>query len=216
MTVPTLIDDSPVHLPLTADALLFGAGADTAETLSRAISELGVTRSALRSVRRLSGSAVAVVDREIATVTESLLDLDLGDVLLSAWQKYSKLTGAARRTLAVSGSEEIVSLVAHKIQSTYSPHVDLVVDGVLIHSFTFELAITFEVMALQAVVSAGTLAALRGGGCVITANLGLEGVELVRTARPVDLELIVRLHPPRPLITSSVVSQPSLAWGDVR
>lgn len=208
MTAPTLIDDAPVHAPLTADALLFGTGAETAEELGRAISELDVTRSALRPIRRLSSSAVAAVEREIATVTDSLLDVDLGDVLLSAWQTYSKLTDAAHRTLAISGSEEIVSLVSHTVRSTYAPHVDLVVDGVLIHSFTFDLEIVFEVMPLQAVVRAGTLAALRGGECTVTATLSLDGTELAKTVRTVDLALTMRLHPPRPLITSSGATQP--------
>jgi hypothetical protein len=204
MTVPTLIDDPMVQEPMSADALLFGSAADTAEAVGNAINELGITRTAMRSVRRLSTSAVAVVDREIGTVTDGLLDLDLGDVLLSAWRKYTKLTDAARRTLAVSGSEEIVGLAAHTVRSTYAPHVDLVADGLRIHSFKFELEIVFELTALQAIVRAGTLTALRGGECVVTATLGLDGIQLARKQRTVDLELMVRLHPPRPLITSSV------------
>ena len=206
MTAPTLIDDPIVQAPLSADALLFGSAAKTVDALGDALNELGTTRTALRSVRRLSTTAVAVVDREIGTVTDGLLNLDLGDVLLSAWQKYAKLTDAARRTLAVSGSEEIVPLAAHTIRSTYSPHVDLVVNGVRVHSFKFELEIVFELTALQAIVRAGTLTALRGGECVVTAVLSLDGVQLVKKIRPVDLELMVRLHPPRPLLTSSVAA----------
>jgi hypothetical protein len=147
-----------------------------------------------------------VVDREIGTVTDGLLNLDLGDVLLSAWQRYAKLTDAARRTLAVSGSEEIVPLAAHTVRSTYAPYVDLVANGVRIHSFKFELEIVFELTALQAIVRAGTLVALRGGECVVTATLSLDGVHLAKKDRTVDLELMVRLHPPRPLLTSSVAA----------
>ncbi len=206
MTVPTLIDDPIVRAPLSADALLFGSAAETVEALGDALNELGITRTALRSVRRLSTSAVAVVDHEIGAVTDGLLNLDLGDVLLAAWQKYAKLTDAARRTLAVSGSEEIVPLAAHTVRSTYAPHVDLVANGVRIHSFKFELEIVFELTALQAIVRAGTLTALRGGECVVTAALSLDDVQLAKKDRPVDLELMVRLHPPRPLIDSSVAA----------
>jgi len=206
MTVPTLIDDPIVRAPLSADALLFGSAAETVEALGDALNELGITRTALRSVRRLSTSAVAVVDHEIGAVTDGLLNLDLGDVLLAAWQKYAKLTDAARRTLAVSGSEEIVPLAAHTVRSTHAPHVDLVANGVRIHSFKFELEIVFELTALQAIVRAGTLTALRGGECVVTAALSLDDVQLAKKDRPVDLELMVRLHPPRPLIDSSVAA----------
>lgn len=202
MTVPTLIDDPIVQAPLSADALLFGSAAETVDAVGDAINQLGITRTALRSVRRLSPSAIAVVDREIGTITGGLLNLDLGDVLLSAWRKYTKLTDAARRTLVISGSEEIVPLARHTVRSAYSPHVDLIASGVRIHSFKFELGIVFELTALQAIVRAGTLTALRGGECVVTARLSLDGIQLAHKDRSVDLELMVRLHPPRTLITS--------------
>jgi hypothetical protein len=206
MASTTLVDDRPVHTPLTAAALLFGAGSQTAEALGQAISQRDATRTALRSIRRLSSSAAGLVDREVATVTDGLLDLDLGDVLIAAWQQHSKLTEAARRTLAISGSEEIVSLASHSIQSTYSPHVDLVVNGALVHCFKFVLEIVVDVAALDAVVRAGSLAMLRSGECVMTATLALAGGQLASARRTADLELIVGLHPPRPLITSSVAA----------
>jgi hypothetical protein len=192
--------------PLTANVLLFGAGAQRAEALGQAISEHDSTRNALRSIRRLSGSAAVMVDREVATAMAGLLELDLGDVLIAAWQKHAKLTEAARRTLASSDSEEIVSLASHRIQSTYSPHVDLAVDGTLVHCFRFVLEIAVEVGALDVVVRDGRLATLRGGECKMTATLRLDGVRLAAARRTTDLDLIVRLHPPRPLIRSSVAA----------
>ncbi|MFI7061815.1 hypothetical protein ACIBL3_12585 [Kribbella sp. NPDC050124] len=206
MTTSTLIDDPVVQAPMSADALLFGSATGAVKALSDAINERGTTRTAMLSVRRMSSPAIAVVDREIGSITGGLLNLDLGDVLLSAWRKYAKLTDAARRTLAISGSEEIVPLAQHTVRSTYSPHVDLIANGLLIHSFKFELEIVFELTALQAVVRAGTLTALAGGKCVVTATLSLDGAQLARKSRPVDLELMVRLQPPRPLITSSVTA----------
>jgi hypothetical protein len=206
MTSTTFADDRPVYTPLTAGALLFGSESRTSEALEKAISEHDATRTALRKIRRLSSSAAGLVDREIATVTEGLLDLDLGDVLIAAWQKHSKLTEAARRTLAISGSEEILSLASHTIESTYSPHVDLVVNGTLVHCFKFVLDIAVEVSALDAVVRSGTLAMVRSGECVMTATLNLAGARLVSAGRTADVEPIVRLHPPRPLITSSVAA----------
>ena len=206
MTSTTLAADRPVDTPLTAGELLFGTGSQPAEALGQAISERHATHTALRRVRRLSSSAAGLVDREVATVTDGLLDLDVGDVLIAAWQRHAKLTEAARRTLAISGSEEIVSLASHSIQSKYAPHVDLVVNGVLVHCFKFVLEIVVEVAALDAVVRAGTLAILRSGECVMTASLTLDGVRLADARRTADLELVVRLDPPRPLITSSVAA----------
>ena len=207
MTATTLADDRAVHTPLTAKALLFGAKSRTAEdALAQAIRLHDASRTALRPVRRLSRSAAGLVDREVAAAADGLLNMNLGEVMLAAWQKHSKLTEAARRTLADSDTEEIVSLAAHSIKSTYAPRVDLIVNGELIHSFRFVLGIVVEVAALDAVVRGGTLVTIRGGDCVITATLTLAGVRLVGARQTVDLDLAVRLPEPRPLLTSPVAA----------
>lgn len=195
----TLVQDATAPAPLTVSALLSGDGS-VADAIEQTISDEDLTGTALRSVRRLTRSAIAVTDHEVAAMTEGMLDLDLGDLLLVGWRKYTKLTDAARRTLAVAGSREIVSLAAHRIRSAYRPRVDLVVNDATVHSFEFELDIVFDVTALEAVVRAGTLASLTGGSCVVTARLSLGGARLAEQQRTVDLELFLRLDPPRPLI----------------
>lgn len=195
----TLVQNATAPAPLTVSALLSGDGS-VADAIEQTISDEDLTGTALRSVRRLTRSAIAVADHEVAAMTEGLLDLDLGDLLLFGWRKYTKLTDAARRTLAVAGSREIVSLAAHRIRSAYRPRVDLVVNDATVHSFEFELDIVFDVTALEAVVRAGTLASLTGGSCVVTARLSLDGARLAEQQRTVDLELFLRMDPPRPLI----------------
>lgn len=199
------MSSSTLYAPLTAGAFLFGdsPGAHTAEAVAQAISQQGAARSALRSVRRLSASSVETVDREIGSVTGRLLDLDLGEILVSSWQKYSKLIESAERTLAAPGSEEIVELVTHRVSSTYTPHVDLAVERTLVHSFEFELELVFDVIGLEAVVREGALAMVRAGECVVTATLTLDGARLAKKRHLVNLDLMVRLDPPRPLISES-------------
>lgn len=199
MTDSTLVLDVTAPAPVTVSALLSGDGS-VADVIEQTISDEDVAGAALRSVRRLPQSAIASVDHEVASMTEGLLDLDLGDLLITGWRKYAKLTDAARRTLAVPGSREIVTLATHRIRSAYTPRVDLVVNGATLHSFEFALEIVFEVTALEAVVRAGTLASLNGGRCVVTATLSLDGARLAGRQRTVDLELLLRLDPPRPLI----------------
>lgn len=185
--------------PLTVRALLSSDGS-VSDAIEQTIGDEDITRTALRSVRRLTRSAVAVVNHEIAAMVEDLLDLDLGDLLISGWRKYTKLTDAARRTLAVAGSREIVSLAAHRMRSTYKPRVDLVVNGATFHSFEFELDLVFDVTALEAVVRAGTLLRLNSGKCVVAATMCLDGARVAGQRRTVDLELFLRLNPPLPLI----------------
>jgi hypothetical protein len=188
--------------PLSVRAFLLGeaTGADTAEVLARSLRECGVARSAIHGLRGLSVSALQAVHREVATVADGLLNLDLGDILLSGWRKYTDLTKAAERTLASPGSEEVVVLATHRVVSTHRPSVDLIVDGAKVHTFIFELKVEFDLKGVVAVVRQGDLVALRCGECMVTATLTLEGtsLELSRKGR-IDLALVVRLHPPIPL-----------------
>ncbi|MGH3754908.1 MAG: hypothetical protein ACRDRP_19860 [Pseudonocardiaceae bacterium] len=206
------MNSADVSEPLSARVFLLGA--DTVEVLARSLSEHGVAHSAIQGLRGLSGSALEAVNREVATVVDRLLDLDLGDILLSGWRKYTELAKAAERTLASPGSEEIVVLATHRVVSTHHPSVDLTVDGVKVHTFVFELKVVFDLTGVAAVLRQGDLVALRGGECVITATLTLDGTPLELSGKGrIDLALLVPLHPPIPLARqghyTSTVRHPS-------
>jgi hypothetical protein len=203
------MSEATITTPLTARDFLYGteARADTANSLGQTLSRHGVARSALRGVRNLSTSALHAVDGEIGTVAQGLIDLDLGDVLVAGWRKYSALTNAAERTLAMPGSEEVVVLATHRVTSTHRPSVDLLVDGAKVNTFDFELKIVFDVVGLVAVVTSGDLVALRGGSCVITATLAIEGAQLGQRQAQGDLALMVQLHPPVPLLDTAAAAR---------
>ncbi|MBV8540103.1 MAG: hypothetical protein JO063_09260 [Pseudonocardiales bacterium] len=194
---------SPADLtePLSARVFLLGDTTDTVEILARSLSEQGLSPFTIQGLRNLSGSALQAVNHEIATVADGLLDLDLGDVLMSGWCKYTELAQAADRTFASPGSEEVVVLATHRVSSTHHPSVELLVDDVTVHTFVFELKVVFDLTRVAAVIRGGDLVALRGGECVITATLTLEGtpLELSRKGR-VDLTLVVALRRPIPLV----------------
>ena len=186
--------------PLSARIFLLGDGADTAETLAHSLDKQGALQSTIQGLGGLSASALQAVNHEIATVADGLLNLDLGNLLISGWQKYTDLTKAAKRTLASPSSEEIVVLATHRIVSTHHPSVDLIVDEAKAHTFRFELTIVFDLNGVSAVVRRGDLMALRGGECMITATLTLEGTPLELTRKgSIDLGLVVPLREPVPL-----------------
>lgn len=189
-----------VTAPVSAHVFLLGDNTDTVETLTRSFQEQGVAQSALRSACHLSGAALQALNHEIATVTEGLLKLDLGDMLISGWRKYTELSKAAHRTLASPGCEEIVVLATHRVASTHHPSVEVLIDGVKVHTFVFELKVIFDLNGVIAVVRQGNLVALRAGECVVTATLTLQGatLELSRKGH-LNLPLAIRLHRPLPL-----------------
>jgi hypothetical protein len=188
--------------PLTALVFLSGdaEGDDTAEFLARELGQHDVARSALSGLRRISGPALHAVDCEIATVAAGLLDLGLGGAVVRAWRKYTAMTEAAERTLAVSGSEEVVVLATHRVTWTYQPHIDLLVDGKKITTFDFEMTVVYDLDSVVAVVRRGELVALRGGDCAITATLTLEGATLAQRQGRMDAALVVSLDRPIALL----------------
>ena len=207
---------------LSVRAFLFDDDTDSVEVLTRLLNEQGVFQSAIRGLRSLSSSALQAVNHEIATVADGFLKLDLGDILISGWRKYTDLTKAAERTLANPDNEELVVLATHRVISTHHPSVDLLVDGVKVHTFVFEVTVILDLKGVTAVVRRGDLVALRCGECEVTVTLTLEDtpLELSRKSR-IDLALIVPLRWPVPLARLSQQprtshfnrSTPSISFG---
>ncbi len=196
--------------PVTALGFLFddGSGVETAAALGRTLHEHAVVGSALRGIRHLASSVAATVDEEFGAVADTMLELDLGDVLVTGWRKHADLVESARRTLAAPGSEEVNALASHRVASTYRPHVDLYVDGLLVNSFEFQLEVVFDLTGLAAVVKAGALVSLRGGDCTLGATLRLEGATLAHRRQRLDLGLVVPLHHPIVLVDPAAVAPP--------
>lgn len=191
--------------PLSIRAILFEdeSGSDAVEAVSRSLDERDVAKPAADGLRHLSGSAIAAVNREIATVVAGVLDLNLTGLLVSGWRKYRDLVSAAERTVAAPGSEEVVVLASHRVTSTHRPFVDVYIDDVKAVTIRFELKVMFELNGVVAVVRQGELTALRSGECLLTAVLALEGVPLTQRQRQIDLAVVVPVDPPVHLVDAT-------------
>jgi hypothetical protein len=151
--------------------------------------------------RRITAQAF-LFDEGSGRDSAELLDLDLGDVLVGGWRQHGQLTESARRTVGVAESEDVVVLATHRVTCSHRPQVDLLVDGVRIHRFEFDLAMAFEVDGLSAVVQSGALVALHGGECQVSGALRVDGATLVERHGSLDARLVVTLHHPVPLVAT--------------
>lgn len=199
------MNDSTLTTPVTMRTFLFdvGDGMDTSQALERAISENGATAKVLSGVRRLSAATFEAVDRQIAAVVGDLLELDFGDVLIACWRTRRSLLEAAERTLAAPGSRELVDLAKHRGRVTYEPHVDLLLNGVRLHTFEFTVAVGLETISLAAVLNRGALVEMQGGRCVATATLTLDGAQVRRKEHRFDPALILSLSPGVPIASAA-------------
>ena len=186
--------------PVTARTFLLGEGQDSMQALAHAIDEQGPGSFLGAALRGLSQAGRSAVGEEAAAALHGLLDLDLGDLVLAGWRKHADLRAAARRTAAVPGSAEVVELATHRVTSTHTPSVDLLVDGARVTTLHFELVMEFLVKALVATVRQGRLMAFRVGSCDVTASLALEGSRLLTRRERLQLPQVIRLGEGIPML----------------
>jgi hypothetical protein len=197
---------------LTARTFLLGSGTeDDVAILRNALSEHGVVSRCGGELARLIPEARQAADETLASVTAGLLDIDLGDVLIYGWRTHDRLVNAARETMRAPGRQEVVQLGSHQVTWAKHPTVDLLVDGVRVHTFRFQLSMVFEVDVAAAIVREGKLAALKAGDGSVTGALTLEmpggNIQLLRQERRINLHLIVHLGGGIPLLRT----EPDLA-----
>ena len=132
---------------------------------------------------------------EANAAVAGLLDVSLAGVLVSAWRTHHDLTSAARRTLAVPGSTELVPLAEHQITSATHPYVTVSVNGYPVATIHLNLSLVFDVKALLAGIRDGQLVALHSGHCDVTATLAIEETDVITKQASFQLPGVIPLSP---------------------
>ena len=146
---------------ITAADLLFGSTEGAHEALTRHVMSAG--RTTARALERLPRVTREAAVREAAAVAVGLLKVDLMEVLVSGWREHRDIFTAARRTLDIPGSKELVGLAPHRITTVQQPSVGILVDNHRVHTLQLGLSIFFEVTGLVAGIHGGRLAAIHAG-----------------------------------------------------
>ncbi|MFI6004483.1 hypothetical protein ACIA98_29415 [Streptomyces sp. NPDC051366] len=191
---------APVADPLTVRALLLGPEGQAPQALADSLQAHGAVTGLLPGEHGLTTAADRAVGRELATVVNGFLDLDLVSLVASGWSKYEALKEAARRTRRYPGSEEVVALATHTISSAHHPSVDLLVDGAQAATVAVNLTVLFRITGLVGVVRDGLLAAVRSGQCAVEAKLAVRDVVVASREGRLDLPATLRLREPIDLL----------------
>jgi hypothetical protein len=190
---------------LTLRTFLLGSGPedDTAK-IRQLLSEKDVVSRCGGDLSRLTQQGREAAEEQLASVTAGLLDMDLGDLLIYGWRTRERLVTAARQTRQAPGRDEVVQLGAHRITSAYNPTIELLIDGVKVHTFRFQLTVIFDIEVAALIVRDGLLMALKAGDGAVTGTLTLElpgeDVELVKQQRKINLHLIINTGHGIPLL----------------
>lgn len=188
---------TPDVRPMTVRWVLDG-GADRDD--APLVPETAATAFA-RSIDGVADRLSGVVGREFAAVATTLADLDLADVLLAGWRTEKELVSAAMATLERPGSEQLVDLATHRVESIHRPAVDVTLDGAVVATVDFEITVAVVLRAVVATVRDGRLAALDGGRCTASAVMKVEGQQIAEGTREFDVPaLTVSLGRGLPLV----------------
>jgi hypothetical protein len=152
----------------------------------------------------------AIAENRVAEVLAAQLAIGVGEGLVEGLSTVAALAGAARRTRDAPGPPEDVVLAEHTVSKPYHPVVDVLVDGQLVATLTFEVRLALTVRAAEAVVDAGRLTALKIGALVAGATLSLQGWELAAPQARLFDGVVVPLGGGVPLTASAPPT--SLPW----
>ncbi len=170
---------------ITAADLLFGSTENADEAMTRHVMSAGRTMG--RAFERLPRVTREAAVREAAVAAVGLLKMDLMEVLVSGWREHRDIFGAARRTLDMPGSKELVGLAPHRITTVQQPAVGILVDGHRVHTLQLGLSIFFEVNGLVAGIHGGRLAAVHAGRGDIGLALTIHELEVLTKRSHLEL-----------------------------
>ena len=170
---------------LTAADLLFGSQEKAHEALARHVMADG--RAFARSLVHLPRVTREAAVREAAVAAAGLLKVDLIEVLVSGWREHRDIFSAARRTLEVPGSSELVGLAPHRISTVQQPAVGILIDGKRVHTLQLGLSIFFEVTGLVAGISHGRLARVHAGRGHVGVALTIHEIEVLTKRSHLEL-----------------------------
>ena len=179
----------------TALSVLFDPDTDAAEALASEILSPGGDQNLGRALAQFPEmTRKAAVQEAAATTAAALLKVDLVGVLVRGWREHREIVSAARRTLAVPGSTELVVVSSHQITLDQQPSISVLVDGQRVATLHLGLSIVFDLNALLLGISGGRLTGVRSGRCDITATLAVQGTDLFTKRAHLELPAVISLR----------------------
>jgi len=188
---------APVQAGLTVRTFLLGSGPDDEAKIRQLLSEHDVIGKCGGDLSRLTHQGREAAEKQLASIAAGLLDVDLGDMLIWGWRTRERLIDAARQTRQLPGRREVVQLGAHRFTSACNPTIELLIDGVKVHTFRFQLSVIFDIEVAALIVRDGLLTGLQAGDGAVTCTLTLEmpggDAELFNEQQKVPFHLIINI-----------------------
>lgn len=132
------------------------------------------------------------------------LDISLDDLLGQAWSGWQEIRKYADPEQTPPDDINVVPVSNHTIESVHEPSVDVVVRGVTVHSFPFNVSARIDVQGVNLVVQGGMiqeirLASLKLGGSIMLRDRTLVEKDVAQLTIPG----VMRLAKPIPILSGN-------------
>ena len=154
-------------------------------------------RAKLRSaIRAAAASAAAVLGpqdlRAILDQAEqalmSALNVNLNDILASAWSTVGKLREAADPARHKPDETVAVPLIEHSVRSKQEPELEFTYNGATVFTLACSVEVTLRLSGMVLRVRGGRIRQIASGTCSASAALSLAGAKLIEhTTRQINL-----------------------------
>jgi len=134
----------------------------------------------LESANVLTGDLVPAGDAAAALL--DLLDTPVGDLIVSAWDKFGTVQKACAETRAKPGSRQQVRVGHHSFQSTQHPRLEAEIDNKSIPLLTLDLILSLTVDGVVVTVAAGRVVTVALGDATGEIKLNCGDVTLAKRA----------------------------------
>lgn len=186
-------------------------GVDPKDLSARIEPGLDVYQAAQKARQEIANDSRAIrwlwVRSAVADESRDLLNLNVVDVLLSAWKKFMQIEEYADPKKHPPEEKNFVPLAAHTIESAHHPSVRILLSGKEVGSVEFDLEFSLDLEAFVLVVQNGKVMAIQTGSGKGRGSLSLAGVELwKRELAPVHFPGSIALGTGFPLRNSGAVS----------
>ncbi len=129
-----------------------------------------------QALERIQAAGWSPVRAEVGRRAGELLDLSVTSMLTGAWNQFMELRQYTDKNAYPPGYSSFVSLSDHSFTFSYSPSIQLLVDGSVVKTFALEVSADIKVMALELEIRDGkimsvTSGALEGAGGISVGNV---------------------------------------------
>ena len=132
------------------------------------------------------------------------LDIALDDVLGQAWSSWHDLRVYADPKQTPPDDVNVVPITNHIIESDYKPEIDVVVNGIPVHTFPFQVAVALNVQGGNLVVQRGMIQEIRLASLKVGGAIKLrERILLQKDLADIEVPAVMRLARPIPILSES-------------